>query len=152
MSTRRPERISLSGLDAHLPTRPPHLQGEARKEWSRLGRRLRDAGLLTDIDKTALAIYCQAWARWLEAEEQLAKYGTVIMTPSSFPVQSPYLAIANKAMEQMTRILVEFGMSPSSRSRVTPGPRPHKPLLEAAEQQSTLEGAGSDPRRFLRAL
>ena len=102
-----------------LPACPPHLQGEARKEWSRVGRKLLAFGLVTDIDRSALAIYCQAWARWVEAEQQLAKYGTVIKSPNGYPMQSPYLAIANKAMDQMAKILVEFGMSPSSRSRVT---------------------------------
>ena len=39
-------------------------------------------------------------------------------------MQSPYLAVANKAMEQIKAMLTEFGMSPSSRSRVTVAPRP----------------------------
>jgi P27 family predicted phage terminase small subunit len=83
-----------------------------------MGRKLRAFGLVTVIDKAALAAYCQAWGRWVEAEQQLRKYGPVIKSPSGFPIQSPYLTIANKAMEQMTRMLVEFGMTPSSRSRV----------------------------------
>jgi phage terminase small subunit len=32
-------------------------------------------------------------------------------------LQSPYLAIANKAAEQVRLLLSEFGMSPSSRTR-----------------------------------
>jgi P27 family predicted phage terminase small subunit len=34
-------------------------------------------------------------------------------------MQSPYLAILNKAIEQMRTFIVEFGMTPSSRARVT---------------------------------
>ena len=85
-----------------------------------MGRKLLKLGLMTDIDRGALALYCQSWGRWVEAEKQLTQYGTVIVSPNGFPVQSPYLAVANRAMAQMTKILVEFGMSPSSRSRVTP--------------------------------
>lgn len=118
LSTRHPDRPK-DGPRVRLPVCPPHLQGEARKEWSRVGKKLLAYGLVTDIDRSALAIYCQAWARWVEAEQQLAKYGTVIKSPNGYPMQSPYLAIANKAMDQMAKILVEFGMSPSSRSRVT---------------------------------
>lgn len=91
-----------------------------------MGRKLLDCGLMTEIDGAALALYCQSWARWVEAEDNLRKYGVVIKAPSGFPVQSPYLSIANKAMSQMTRLLVEFGMSPSSRTRVVirkPAPR-----------------------------
>ena len=146
MSTRRP-RAPQNPAEAKLPACPPHLQGEARKEWRRLGRKLVTWRLITEIDAGALALYCTAWARWVEAEASLARYGTVIKSPNGYPVQSPYLAIANKAMEQMTRLLVEFGMSPSSRSRVTPAaPRP--------EQQDPVpyEDDGRDPRELLRAV
>lgn len=74
---------------------------------------------MTELDVAALMAYCTAYARHVEAEEQIAKFGTVIKAPSGFLVQSPYLAISNKALDQMTRMLVEFGMSPSSRTRVT---------------------------------
>jgi P27 family predicted phage terminase small subunit len=144
MSTRRPDRND-DGPAVKLPPCPPHLQGEARKEWRRLGRQLLQAGLITDVDRGALALYCKAWERWIEAEQNLQKYGTVIKAPTGFPVQSPYLAIANKAMEQMTRMLVEFGMSPSSRGRVTaaPPPAPKKPR-EDEESKETRP----DPRRL----
>ena len=117
-SSRRPERPQGAPVP-RLPICPPHLQGEARKEWTRVGRKLLAFGLVTEVDRSALAIYCQAWARWVEAEQQLAKFGVVLKSPNGYPMQSPYLAIANKAMDQMAKILVEFGMSPSSRSRVT---------------------------------
>lgn len=117
MSSRRPERPK-DGPQPRLPICPPHLQGEARKEWARTGKKLLAFGLVTEVDRSALAIYCGAWGRWVEAEQQLARYGVVIKAPSGYPMQSPYLAIANKAMDQMAKILVEFGMSPSSRSRV----------------------------------
>lgn len=132
---------------ARLPACPAHLQGEARKEWGRTGRRLLACGLMTEIDGTALAIYCQAWGRWVEAEENLARFGVVLKSPSGFPMQSPYLAIANKAMEQMARLLVEFGMSPSSRSRVEMAPpASSEPAYVAPEEQE------DDPRQYLRAM
>jgi phage terminase small subunit len=33
-------------------------------------------------------------------------------------MQSPFLAVANKALEQMRAFLNEFGMTPASRTRV----------------------------------
>ncbi len=73
---------------------------------------------MTEIDTAALAAYCQAWGRWRGAEEKLNEFGVVIKVGASLQV-SPYLSVANKAMEQMTRLLIEFGMTPSSRSRVS---------------------------------
>lgn len=100
------------------PTCPSHIKGEARKEWNRISKDLHAAGLLTKIDKAALAIYCQAWERWVEAEEQLKKVGPVVKSPSGYPVLNPFWSVANKAMSQMQKALVEFGMTPSSRSRI----------------------------------
>jgi phage terminase small subunit len=47
------------------------------------------------------------------------KFGLVVKAQSGFPVQSPYLSIANQQSDRMLRLLIEFGCTPSSRSRVT---------------------------------
>lgn len=77
---------------------------------------------MTEIDRTALAAYCQLYARWVDAEEHLAQDGVVITGTDEEGIpyfrQSPYLSVANKALEQMSRMLIEFGMTPSSRTRV----------------------------------
>lgn len=105
-------------LATRVPECPPHLGGESREEWMRVTRLLAASGLVAEIDRAALASYCQAWGRWVEAEEALKRHGVVVRSPNNFPMPSPYLAIANKAMDQMRLLLTEFGMTPSSRSRV----------------------------------
>lgn len=101
------------------PRCPSHLSEEAKKEWRRMSDKLHKLGLLTEIDGAALAAYCQAYGRWVEAEQNVKKYGMVMLSPDKgWPVQSPYLSIANKALEQMHKYLTEFGMTPSSRSRI----------------------------------
>ena len=102
-----------------VPRPPSILQGLARKEWRRIAPLLYDAGLLTKIDATMLAAYCQVYARWCEAELEIRRTGTVIKSSKGQPMVSPFLKVANVSLQQMTRMLAEFGMSPSSRSRVT---------------------------------
>ena len=46
----------------------------------------------------------------------------MIRSPNNFPVQSPYLTVAIRALEQMRSLLSEFGMSPASRTRVAATP------------------------------
>jgi P27 family predicted phage terminase small subunit len=83
-----------------------------------------------------LAAYCQAWGTWIEAQASLRQFGTVIRSPNGFPMPSPYLAIANKAFEQLKAMLVEFGMSPSSRTRVEAiPPVPQRNPLEELRRQ-----------------
>lgn len=103
------------------PSCPKHLVGEARKEWDRMSKQLFELGLLTEVDRAALAGYCQAWARWVQAEEEMGKkeFKMISLTDSGYPVVSPWMGIATQAMKQMLRFLTEFGMTPASRSRVT---------------------------------
>ena len=130
-------------LPVEIPRCPAHLGAEAKREWKRVSRELAGYGLLTRIDRAALALYSEAWGRWVEAEEALRKYGVMIKAPSGFPMQSPYLAIANKAMEQMRAMLTEFGMSPSSRTRVhaVPPPREDSALEELRRRRREQEQA-----------
>jgi P27 family predicted phage terminase small subunit len=100
------------------PKCPSHIMEdkEARLEWHRAIRLLYDIGLVTQVDRAALACYCQAYSRWIEAERNIREFGLIVSSPKGYPMQSPFLAIANKAMEQMKSFLTEFGMTPSSRS------------------------------------
>ena len=50
-------------------------QGEARKEWRRMSKKLSRLGLLTEIDRAAMALYCRAWEVWNEAVDQVRKSG-----------------------------------------------------------------------------
>jgi P27 family predicted phage terminase small subunit len=99
---------------------PPYLSDAARAHWHTVAEQLREAKLLGRVDSHALALYCEAFARWRDANDQIATFGPVVVSPrSGFPVQSPYLGIANKAHEQMCKLLIEFGMTPSARARVS---------------------------------
>ncbi|MCP4568404.1 MAG: phage terminase small subunit P27 family [FCB group bacterium] len=101
-----------------IPLAPRHLTKEGQKEWRRISKELHPIGLLTKLDLTALAAYCSTYAIWLDAQAQLQRHGMLIKAQSGFPMQSPYLSIATKAMAEMRKWLVEFGATPSSRTRV----------------------------------
>ena len=101
------------------PACPEWLNAEAKAEWARLVPDLETMGLLSRLDRPALAAYCQAWSRWVQAEAQVAKYGTIVKSPvKGFPMKSPYLTVADQALETMRKLMVEFGLTPSSRSRI----------------------------------
>lgn len=101
-----------------MPICPSNLNIAARARWNEVCPELMRMGVLARIDGGSLAQYCQAWARWVEAEKQLEKFGPVIKSPSGYPVQNPHLAIANGAMAFCQRFAAEFGMTPSARTRL----------------------------------
>jgi P27 family predicted phage terminase small subunit len=107
---------------SELPECPEHLQGEARSEWFRIGGALKVMDLLTSADHALIEAYCVTYARWLDAEEMVKKYGIIVKSPNKgFPMTSPYLHVANSSMEQLRKLAVEFGLTPSSRSRIRVG-------------------------------
>ena len=114
-----------------LPACPACLGDEARKEWQRLSKELAELGLLTGLDRDMLAAYCQAHALWVEAVSSIERYGTMVKSPNGFPMQSPYVAVANKQVDIMVRIAAEFGMTPSSRTRIRVGDKPPEDPFEA---------------------
>ena len=101
-----------------VPDCPEHLSDEARAEWHRLVETLVSMGVITIVDRAVLAAYCQAYGRWVEAEEKLRETPLLIKTPSGYVQQSPWLGIANRQMELMGRYMAEIGLTPASRSRV----------------------------------
>ncbi len=137
-----PENEAEIEVPDELPEPPEHLDVEACREWVRTGTLLLKSGLLTELDTGALAVYCTAYSRWADAEERIRKHGPIVEAPGTgYPSQSPYLQIANKAMEQMLKIQAEFGMTPSSRTRVKTA-RVTKPSADPLAKYLTGGGGG----------
>lgn len=114
----RPKREDIPRPPSNIPECPDHLDEGARAEWDRMVVELAPVGLLTNLDKAIFADYCQAFSTWAQAAKMIQEKGMIHLAPNGFPIQNPYLPIANKAREHMRRALIELGMTPSARSRV----------------------------------
>ena len=97
---------------------PNWLEAEAKKEWKRLAPSLEAMGVLTTADITAFAGYCQAYARWREAEEFISQHGSIFQTPSGYVQQVPQVSIAQQNLKIMQSFCSEFGLTPATRSRI----------------------------------
>ena len=100
---------------------PTWLLPEAKKEWKRLAPALEAMGVLTMADLSAFAGYCQAFARWKEAEEFISQHGTIFKTPSGYVQQVPQVSIAQQYLKIMQSFCTEFGITPSTRARIIAG-------------------------------
>ena len=116
---RRPLNVNEPRPEVVVPDCPVELGSVARKEWDRLVGDLAALRILTSLDRAALAAYCGAYGMWAEATEAIQKFGTMVKSPTGYPVQSPYVSIANRQAEIMMRIASEFGFTPASRSRIS---------------------------------
>ena len=106
----RPERKA--------PACPKWLDKDARKEWHRLAKKMEALGILTEVDMAAFAGYCQSYARWKQNEEFISEHGSLVRTPSGYWMAVPQVAIAQQYLKQMGRFAEQFGLTPSSRSRI----------------------------------
>lgn len=135
---RRPLRMDEFRPAANIPPCPKHLKGEARKEWLRVSRLLLEHCMVADVDRGALAMLCTLWDRYVTAEDMIYKAkeaapgsaGLFVKTPNGFPVQSPWLAVSNRAIEQYKSMCNEFGLTPAARVRVTPTAVAQIPLFD----------------------
>lgn len=127
---KRPLNKNEPKPEKKAPKCPTWLETEAKKEWRRMSKTLEAIGVLTQVDASAFAGYCQAYARWKEAEEFLSKHGTIFKTPSGYIQQVPQVSIAQTYLKIMKDFCSEFGLTPAARSRIA---------------VSTIEGSSEDP-------
>lgn len=91
---------------------PANLSAKAKRHWKYVIAR---ADGYESLDVDLLALYCEAWGRWEEAQDYLGKTGLVVKGTNDAPMPSPYLPIANKAFDQLRSLLPELQMTPKSR-------------------------------------
>ena len=97
---------------------PSFLHEVAQLEWKRIVPELMKLGLLTQIDRAALAAYCEAWADFKRAAEQTKNRPLTVVAGNGTEVQHPALVIKRAAMEKIRQFAAEFGFTPSARGRV----------------------------------
>lgn len=103
------------------PDCPDYLCDLAKIEWWYMCSVLDEMGLLSRADRAALEIYCQTFAQWREACQMVAKHGAVIQMKTKSGIQprrNPFDIIRERNAAACSRLLAEFGLTPSSRSRV----------------------------------
>ena len=151
-----------------VPSAPKHLGPEARKEWRRITPLLFDLGLISGLDRAALALYCQSVGRLAELETAFngqvdllvssgAAYADAVyeashaVTPSGYAQQSVLVQLIKSHREQVNRYLMHFGLSPAARGRVQasnyvqptlPGiePQPNAPMPTGFARFGMVQG------------
>jgi P27 family predicted phage terminase small subunit len=99
---------------------PPAYMPEGAKSAWRYALECAPPHLLKRLDMSVLEIWACAADLYRQAQAGLIKTGLLVKAPNTgVPMQSPYLAIANKQAQIMTKAAVEMGFTPASRSRVT---------------------------------
>lgn len=142
--------------EVELPDCPSWVWPEAKKEWKRITPQLEKYGLVSRLDRAALVLYCQAWGEYVWAKKRLSHEmkraeegakaaaekgaewkggdGFMIPTPNGSFTYSPYWVAAKRAGDEVDKYQKLFGLSPSSRSRVTTSDNRQGEMFQEAGQ------------------
>jgi phage terminase small subunit len=98
---KRPLNKSEPKPTGKLPACPEWLSEHARELWNRFGPELEKLGVATDMDAVAMELLCDTYGEWRMAKER-----------------GDWCA-AVSAWKRLKAILIEFGLTPSSRTKVS---------------------------------
>ncbi len=99
---------------ADLITKPDYLSPPAGKYWDRVYPDLFEAKIITNLDRDSLAMLCESYALWRIAKDEVSKHGSVM----GAWLDHPYLMVMQISFQQLKTMLAEFGMTPSSRTKI----------------------------------
>lgn len=149
---RRPLNENEPTADKGIPDMPQGLSAAAEQEWHRIIPILQRMDVLTVAYSAAVAGYCQAYARWLDAEADIVDNGSIIEEPiirrrrgeddeiaGHKRKKNPAVAIANESMKIMRAFLSDFGLSPASLSKVTKNVEEEKGLDDILDEDDPGE-------------
>lgn len=105
-----------------LPSPTMPLNKHGKKVWESVAPRVFALGLLTTVDVEAFSMYCYEVGMYKECRETIIKEGLIIYTgKDNYPLPHPLTSVANKHFKNAYDIGGSFGLTPSSRSRISTG-------------------------------
>lgn len=103
------------------PEAPDWLSPEARAHWNRVVPELQRLELTKPLDQGALAAYCETWARFVAAQMTIQVEGHYVKNANGVPAKHPAVLIAEAASKEIRAWSAEFGLTPSSETRISVG-------------------------------
>lgn len=114
-------------VEAGMPEMPKGLPKAARREWKRMSKLLLEKGVLSALDGRALEGYCRCCALCEQLQKNVDEFGAIQQVPMTNrngdligykPTANPALSKLMSAEALKLRFLIEFGLSPASRSKL----------------------------------
>lgn len=105
-----------------VPEVPEYFNEREAYWFNEIGNKLDKYGVMTTLDAHSLEMLIKAYSEYREADEGIKAEGMIIKTVgyNKQPVTktNPLVPIRADAWKKVTSILKEFGMTPSSRTKI----------------------------------
>lgn len=91
----------------------------AYEEWERIVPELYKLGLLTNVDRAMLELYCSQYSIYRNALKIIKEKGIATANVRHGDKAHPATQVAREAAKIIKAIAIEFGLTPSSRGRIS---------------------------------
>lgn len=113
------------------PRMPRGLDPEARREWRRVTALLRERGVLHEVDRAVLTLYCRTWSRWLQVDAALGE--AYLHQGAKSTIMNPLARLYRDLAQLLKELGAQLGVTPAARLRLPAPPQQEEeddPLLE----------------------
>ncbi len=90
----------------------------AKDAWKYYSELLDELGVITVADKMAMEQLAVAYANWRRCQADVDQRGAVVMNDKGTPTRNPNDIAARDWYDRTLKLLLEFGLTPSSRTRI----------------------------------
>ena len=105
-------------FETAVPSAPPNMTGHALTEWDRITQELAVKQIITLVDMSIIAVYCQTYADWIHHTEQLINEDEIITSTRGVPQINPRIKLVSRLREELAKYSSEIGITPTSRNKV----------------------------------
>ena len=124
-ASNRPVPNSVPVVAAEVGDPPRWLNRHGKAAWRKLAPELEGSRVMAVSDSLALELLVDAYSEYRGAREVIMAHGPTYETKGRHGMQvkrRPQVAIAADAWNRLSKMLTEFGLTPSSRTRIEPLP------------------------------
>lgn len=105
-----------------VPACPEFLDEYGKKEFEFVSRIMHSMNILSLADSSGLTMYCQTFSQWRQAVDMCAQYGSWNVgkdgNGNATTTRNEWDRIREKSADSCRRWLIEFGLTPSARTRL----------------------------------
>ncbi|GEK28510.1 phage terminase small subunit P27 family [Furfurilactobacillus siliginis] len=100
------------------PTPPNHLNKRAKALWRELTPELVKLGLMKQIDKVTLEVFCTTYAMYIQAEQDLEEFGMYLEAKDGTPVKkAPQVMIISDCARTLKMLGADLGLNFNARNQ-----------------------------------
>lgn len=107
----------IQGGIVDAPPPPKHLPKEVHSDWNIVTSDLAGRKLLAESTLSVIENYCFALYQVRECQKAIEQLGLFVRNKDGVPKPNPVNSTLQKAQDTVSRLAVELGLTPSSRSR-----------------------------------